>query len=35
MMDRKIHGESSVWSASQRLKKIFGFDVHAGFERQR
>ena len=32
MKDRKIHGESNVWSTAQRLKKIYGFDVHAGFE---
>ena len=28
--DRKIHGESNVWSAAQRKKKIFEFDAHAG-----
>ena len=33
MKDRKIHGESNVWSASQGQKMIYGFDVHAGFER--
>ena len=32
MMDRKIHGESKLWSAAERQKKIYGFDVHAGFE---
>ena len=32
MKDRKIHGESNVWSAAQRHNKIYGFDVHAGFE---
>ena len=31
MKDRKIHGESNVWSAAQRQKKIYGFVVHAGF----
>ena len=30
--DRKMHGESNVWSTAQRQKKIYGFDVHAGFE---
>ena len=30
--DRKIHGESNVWSTAQRQKVIYGFDVHAGFE---
>ena len=30
--DKKIHGESNVWSAAQRQKNIYGFDVHAGFE---
>ena len=29
---REIHGKNNVWSAAQRLKKIYGFDVHAGFE---
>ena len=28
----EIHGKSNVWSATQRQKKIYGFDVHAGFE---
>ena len=32
MKDREIHGESNVWSRVQRWKKIYGFDVHAGFE---
>ena len=32
MKYRKIHGESNVWSAAQRQKKIYRFDVHAGFE---
>ena len=31
--DRKIHGESNVWSADQRQKKIYGFDVHFLFVR--
>ena len=31
MKDRKIHGDSNVWSAAQR-KKILRFDAHAGFE---
>ena len=30
--DRKIHGESNVWSTAQRQKKINRFDVHAGLE---
>ena len=30
--DRKIHGGSNVWSGAQGGKKIYGFDVHAGFE---
>ena len=30
--DGKIHGESNVWSAAQRQKKIYGCDVHAGLE---
>ena len=30
--DRNIHGESNVWSAAQRQKKIYAYDVHAGFE---
>ena len=32
MKDRKIHGESNVWSTAQRQKKICGFDAHAGFK---
>ena len=32
MKDRKIHGESNVWSTAQRQRKIYKFDVHAGFE---
>ena len=32
MKDRDIHGESNVWSVAQRYKKIYGFDVHSGFE---
>ena len=31
-MDRKIHGESNAWSAAQKRKKIYGFDVHVGFD---
>ena len=31
-MDRKIHGESNVLSIAFRQKKIYRFDVHAGFE---
>ena len=31
-MDRKIHGESNVWSTAQRQKQIYGFDVYAGLE---
>ena len=30
--DRKIHGESNVWCTAQRQKKIYRFDIHAGFE---
>ena len=30
--DRKIHDESNVWSTAHRQKKIYGYDVHAGFE---
>ena len=32
MKDRKIHGESYVCSTAQTQKKIYGFDVHVGFE---
>ena len=32
LKDRKIHGESNVWSTAQRLKKIYRFYVNAGFE---
>ena len=32
MKDRKIHGESIVWSAAQCQKRIYGYDVHVGFE---
>ena len=32
MKDKMIHGENNVWSTAQRQKKIYGFDVHAGFE---
>ena len=32
MKDRKIHVEGNVWSTAQRQKKIYGFDVHVGFE---
>ena len=32
MKDRKIHGESNVWSAAQRERKIYRFNVCAGFE---
>ena len=36
MKDRKIHGESNVWSAAQRylfkIFKIYGFDIHVWFE---
>ena len=31
-MDREIHGDSNVLSTAQRCKKIYGFDVHVGFE---
>ena len=30
--NRKIHGESNVWSTSQRHRKIYGFDVHVGLQ---
>ena len=30
MKDRRIHGESNVWSTAQRQIKIYGFDVHVG-----
>ena len=30
--DSKIHCESNVWSAAQRQKKIYRFDVCVGFE---
>ena len=33
MKDREIHGESNMWSTAQRQIKIYGFVVHAGFER--
>ena len=32
MMDRRIHGESNVWSIAQRQKEIYGFGVHDWFE---
>ena len=32
MKDREIHDESNVWSATQRYKKIYRFDVDVGFE---
>ena len=32
MKDRKIPGESNVWSTAQRQKKIYRYDVHAGFD---
>ena len=32
MMDRTIPGESNVWSTAHNKKKIYGFDVHVGFE---
>ena len=32
MKDRKIHGESNVWSTAQSQKKIHGFDVVVEFE---
>ena len=32
MKDREIHAESNVWSVAQRNKKIYEFDVHAGFQ---
>ena len=30
--DRKIHGESNVWSTAQRQKMIDRFDVCVGFQ---
>ena len=30
--DRKIHGESNVWSTAQRQKKIYRFDIYAWLE---
>ena len=32
LKDRKINGESNVWSAAQRQKKIYRFDVDAGLD---
>ena len=32
MKDGEIHGESNVWSTAQRLKNIYGFGGHVGFE---
>ena len=32
MKDREIFSGSNMWSAAQRLKKIFGFDVHVTYE---
>ena len=32
MKDRKIHGESNVWSIAQRQKKSYIFYAHAGLE---
>ena len=32
MKDIEIHGENNVWSAAQRLKKIYRCDVHVGLE---
>ena len=31
-MDRRIQGESNLWSTAQGQKKINGLDVHVGFE---
>ena len=31
-MDRGFHGVSNVCSTAERLNKIYGFDVHVGFE---
>ena len=33
MKDRKTHSQSNAWSAAQRHKKIYKYDVHAGHER--
>ena len=30
--NRKIHGDSNVWSIAQRQKIIYIFDVDVGFE---
>ena len=32
MKDRKIHGESNVWSTALRYKNIYIFDVHVGLQ---
>ena len=32
MKDRKIYGESDVWSTALRQKEIYGFNVNVGFE---
>ena len=32
MNDREIHGGNNVWSTALRQIKIYGFDVHVGFE---
>ena len=32
MNNRKIHVERNVLNAAQRQKRIYGFDVYAGFE---
>ena len=32
LKDRMIHGESNAWSTAKSQKKIYGFDVHVGFE---
>ena len=31
MKDRKIHGESNLWSAAQRQKKVYRFEARVGF----
>ena len=32
MKDRKIHGESNVWSTAHGQKNIYGVDVNVGVE---
>ena len=32
MEDLQIHSESNMCSTAHRHKKVYGFDVHVGFE---